>query len=32
MKILLVEDEKRLAQSIDYILKKKKYIVDVVYD
>lgn len=32
MKILLVEDEKRLAQSIEYILKKKKYIVDVVYD
>ncbi|MBS5793241.1 MAG: response regulator transcription factor [Clostridiales bacterium] len=32
MKILLVEDEKRLAQSIEYILKKKKYIVDVVYN
>lgn len=32
MKILLVEDEKRLAQSIEYILKKKKYMVDVVYD
>lgn len=32
MKILLVEDEKRLTQSIEYILKKKKYIVDVVYD
>ena len=32
MKILLVEDEKRLAQSIEYILKKNKYIVDVVYN
>lgn len=32
MKILLVEDEKRLAKSIEYILKKKKYMVDVVYD
>lgn len=32
MRILLVEDEKRLAQAIEYILKKNKYIVDVVYN
>ncbi len=30
MRILLVEDEKRLADAIEYILKKNKYIVDVI--
>ncbi|MEZ4357489.1 MAG: response regulator transcription factor [Eubacteriales bacterium] len=32
MRILIVEDEKRLAQSLAQILIENKYIVDVVYD
>ncbi len=32
MRILLVEDEKRLADALEYIIKKNKYAVDVAYD
>ncbi len=32
MRVLLVEDQKHMADAIEYILKKNKYIVDVVYD
>lgn len=32
MKILLIEDEKKLSEAITYILKKNKYIVDAVFD
>ena len=32
MKILLIEDEKRLSDALAHILKKEKYAVDAVYD
>ena len=32
MRILIVEDEKRLADAIGQILKEQKYMVDIVYD
>lgn len=32
MRILIVEDEKRLAEALEHILKKNNYTVDVVYD
>ena len=32
MKILIVEDEKRLARALDAILKEQKYLTDVVFD
>lgn len=32
MRLLLVEDEKKLADALEYILKKNKYGVDVAYD
>ena len=32
MQILVVEDEKRLAEALSQILKEKKYMVDVAYD
>lgn len=32
MRILLVEDEERLADALAYILKKNKYAIDVAYD
>lgn len=32
MKILLVEDEKRLATALEYILKKNKFYIDLAYD
>lgn len=32
MRILLAEDDKRLAKMIDFLLKKEKYIVDCVYN
>lgn len=32
MKILLIEDEKRLSEAVSYILKEKKHDVDAVYD
>lgn len=32
MRILLVEDEEGLADALEYVLKKNKYLVDVAYD
>lgn len=32
MRILIVEDEKRMADALEYLLKKEKYQVDVCYD
>ena len=32
MNILIVEDEKRLADALSHILLEQKYMVDVVYD
>jgi len=32
MRLLLVEDEKRLSEALEYILKKNKYSVDTAYD
>lgn len=32
MKVLIVEDEKRLAQALGQIMEEQKYSVDIVYD
>ena len=32
MQILVVEDEKRLAEGLAHILKEQKYMVDIAYD
>lgn len=32
MQILIVEDEKRLAEALKEILTEQKYMVDIVYD
>ncbi len=32
MKLLLVEDQKNMAQAIEYVLKKNKYLADVAHD
>jgi two-component system OmpR family response regulator len=32
MKVLIVEDEKRLAQALEYLLREQKIMTDVVYD
>lgn len=32
MRLLLVEDEKRLSEALVYVLKKNKYIIDAAYD
>lgn len=32
MRILLVEDEKRLADALEYLLRKNRFVVDVAYD
>lgn len=32
MRILLVEDEKRLADALEYMIKKNHFLVDVAFD
>ena len=32
MRILLIEDEKRLADALEYILKKNHFVVDTAFD
>ncbi len=32
MRLLLIEDERRLSDALSYILKKNNYLVDTAYD